>query len=495
MSPSTPAYAHDVPRTAAIYLRISKDEEGLGLAIDRQREDCVKLAQQRGWTVTKEYVDQGISASKRTVTRPAYNAMVEDFEAGMFNAIVTYDLDRLTRQPRQLEDWVDAAQERDLVIVTANGDADLGTDAGRMFARVKAAVARSEIERKGARQRRANEQRAAAGKPHLAKRPFGWEPRGEKVRESEAAAIRQGFQIILSGGSVRSVAREWQSAGVLTATGRKEWSPIQVKKVLLRERNAGILVRLGEVVSEESTIEPIVTVKDFETLSAILSDPSRDVTGGRDPIRSWLSGLLTCSVCGSKMLAKTITSKSVKRRYYLCGAKMAGTTEPGTRHPSVAADIAEEHVEARLHEDFYSGRFFLADPDTTLEAQEAIAENRRKRSTLTELATMPGADLAVIRRQLGELSEEAERLEKRKGRNLADEAFAWMLHSYFGEDEEPSLEEWAAWPVEDFTATFHRLDIEKRRSIIRGAYRVMVLPTERGGKAARYSRLAIENVT
>ena len=56
---------------AAIYLRISLDTTGEGLAVERQREDCEKIAAARGWTVVETYIDNSISASKRNVRRPA----------------------------------------------------------------------------------------------------------------------------------------------------------------------------------------------------------------------------------------------------------------------------------------------------------------------------------------------------------------------------------------------------------------------------------------
>ncbi|WP_237202187.1 recombinase family protein [Rothia endophytica] len=87
------------PRRTAIYLRISLDLEMDGLAIERQREDCERLAQREGWTVVETYVDQSISAMDATKKRPGYDRMVADYEAGMFDAIVCWDLDRLTRQP------------------------------------------------------------------------------------------------------------------------------------------------------------------------------------------------------------------------------------------------------------------------------------------------------------------------------------------------------------------------------------------------------------
>jgi hypothetical protein len=138
---------------AAIYLRVSLDSTGEQLAVRRQCEDCRKIATDRRWTVVGEDVDNSVSASGKKA-RKDYDAMVEAYKADEFDALICWDLDRLTRNPRQLEDWIEAAQDRKLLLVTANGEADLSTDAGRLFARIKASVARAEIERKGARQRR-----------------------------------------------------------------------------------------------------------------------------------------------------------------------------------------------------------------------------------------------------------------------------------------------------------------------------------------------------
>ena len=117
-----------VNNLCAIYLRISIDRNMDGLAIDRQRDECKRIVKDRHWKVWKEYVDQSKSATNKAKHRPAYDQMVADYKAGHFTNIVCYDLDRLTRQPRQLEDWIDAAQEGKLVLVTANGEADLSTD-------------------------------------------------------------------------------------------------------------------------------------------------------------------------------------------------------------------------------------------------------------------------------------------------------------------------------------------------------------------------------
>lgn len=206
----------DVPRKAAIYLRISQDREMDGLAIERQREDCENLAQLKRWEVVETYVDQSKSATDRTKNRPDYDRMVRDYDAGLFDAIICYDLDRLTRQPRQLEEWIERAETGGLALVTANGDGDLTNDAGRLFLRIKAAVARSEVERKSARQSRAQRQRAEQGRAPKGMRPLGYAIDGTVI-ESEAQIVREifdGFTRLESPESLRSLARCLTERGV-----------------------------------------------------------------------------------------------------------------------------------------------------------------------------------------------------------------------------------------------------------------------------------------
>lgn len=176
-------------KKSAVYLRISKDPDMDGLAIDRQREDCIQILRQRGWELHDEYVDQSVSAYDKTKHRKDYERMVQDFKAGKFQCLVCWDIDRLTRQPAELEWWIDAAQTKGLLLVAANGEADLTTDNGILFAGIKAQVARAEVMRKSARQKRAYKQRAKAGKTvQPGVRAMGYNYDGT-INEAEAAVI------------------------------------------------------------------------------------------------------------------------------------------------------------------------------------------------------------------------------------------------------------------------------------------------------------------
>lgn len=285
--------------SAAIYLRVSLDATGEELAIKRQEEDARRLAKERGWIVYDVYADNSVSASKRNVKRPAYDRMVADYEAGRFQAIICFDLDRLTRQPRQLEDWIDAAEEKGLKLVTLNGEADLSTDGGRMFARVKAAMARAEIERKGERQRRALLQRAQLGKAPLGARLTGYAKDGT-VDDAEAATVRRIFSAFHAGDSLKGIVDALNREGV-PARGER-WTPSTVRTILTNARYAGRVVYRGEVLTGvQGNWDPLVDGDVFDAIQVTLEDDNRKKNRQGTARKHLGSGLYFCDVCGRRL--------------------------------------------------------------------------------------------------------------------------------------------------------------------------------------------------
>jgi site-specific DNA recombinase len=82
--------------------------------------------------------------------------MLEDVRAGRVDAVLVWDVDRLTRRPIEVEDWIRLHERHGVNFVTISEHIDRSTDNGRMYLRIKVAVARAEVERKGTRQMRAN---------------------------------------------------------------------------------------------------------------------------------------------------------------------------------------------------------------------------------------------------------------------------------------------------------------------------------------------------
>lgn len=77
-------------KRVAIYLRVSKSDGSQ--TVDNQRPECERAAAMYGTTV-KVYEEQ-MSAALR---RPAYDAMMVDARAGMFDVVVIWALDRFGR--------------------------------------------------------------------------------------------------------------------------------------------------------------------------------------------------------------------------------------------------------------------------------------------------------------------------------------------------------------------------------------------------------------
>src|SRR6266511_1652121 len=84
---------------AVIYLRVStkeqaaKDESGEGYSIPAQREACLRLIAERGWSLAGEFTDAGESA--RTADRPMLKALLRRVAEGGIGAVVVHKIDRL----------------------------------------------------------------------------------------------------------------------------------------------------------------------------------------------------------------------------------------------------------------------------------------------------------------------------------------------------------------------------------------------------------------
>lgn len=299
--------------TAAIYTRMSKGSE---LGIARQLQDCRAEAEKRGWTIGLgfEFTDDDVSATKRK-PRPAYERMLTAIRAGRVDAVVCWDLDRLTRSPREIEDVLDLA-DKGLQLATLGGIADLATPQGQMTARIKATVARHEVDQLKRRMRRSLAQRATAGKAH-GRTPYGWRS------ADEALFIREVADRLLAGESIRGITADLNGRAVPSARGG-QWSTQVLRTVMLRESNCGRRVHLGEVVGELVGREALVPVDIHDRVVALLRDPSRRSNPGA-PKRHLLSKLAVCGLCGAGMTSnpgrpaeKATPEKRAKAPGYVC---------------------------------------------------------------------------------------------------------------------------------------------------------------------------------
>ncbi len=127
------------PHRVAIYARVSTAEQNVGLQLDELRQ----AVSQRGWRLHGEYVDKGISGAE--TQREALGRLLADAQAGLFQGVVVWKLDRLGRSLQHLLSVLDdlAGWGVDFTSLRDSG-MDTTTPSGRLMLQLLGAFAEFE---------------------------------------------------------------------------------------------------------------------------------------------------------------------------------------------------------------------------------------------------------------------------------------------------------------------------------------------------------------
>jgi DNA invertase Pin-like site-specific DNA recombinase len=104
------------------------------------REYCAR----RGWQVSGEYVDRGISGSKER--RPQLDRLLADCRKRLVDAVVVYRYDRFARSLRQLVNALEEFRGLGIDFVSLHEGVDTSTPNGRLIFGIFATIAEFERE-------------------------------------------------------------------------------------------------------------------------------------------------------------------------------------------------------------------------------------------------------------------------------------------------------------------------------------------------------------
>ncbi|WP_181728179.1 recombinase family protein [Glutamicibacter soli] len=449
---------------AAVYARQSLDvTEG----IDRQLERCRRLIEARGWTVGPEYQDNDTSAAKQRGPGTAWYSMLEDLTAKKADVVVAVDLDRLLRSTRDLIAITDTGAR----VLTVDGEIDLTTADGEFRATMLAGIARFEVRRKGERQKRANEARAAKGIPGPGRRRYGYESDGITPREAEAQHVRRAFQHVADGGSLRSLLLWFLDNKIDPAPG-KLWDQRRLRDMLLNPWYSGSMIHRGKVIPSE-VIVPIVAPELAEEVRAILSDPSRTTSPGPAP-RHLLSHLLYCGECGSPMYYM---------RGYMC--KVA------PNHVHIAKHIIEPFIVDQVALAFASSGSSIAPASPgALNLSALVDAHARNAEAVTAVLADRDEGLvpaSVARTRLLELKTAREKIEADLERARSEKSASSVLATVAEEllvGTSASMAEFSS-AKRTIAERFLALDLDRQRSVIGSLMYIEVTKPQGGTPAER----------
>jgi len=149
---------------AAIYIRISKDQQNSAL----QRDELPAYCTGRGWQVIETYEDHMTGGNDR---RPQLDRLMADARRRKFDVVICWRFDRFARSSSHLLRALEEFQSLGIDFVSLREAIDTSTPAGKMVFTVLGAVA--ELERTIIRERVIAGQRAARrrgvrfGRPNL----------------------------------------------------------------------------------------------------------------------------------------------------------------------------------------------------------------------------------------------------------------------------------------------------------------------------------------
>jgi len=303
------------PRIGA-YNRISLDVQGEALGVARQQQDNAEQASRRRWQIVESYTDNNLSAYKRAVVRPAFEKLLVDLESGFLDGFVAYDIDRLWRQPSDLERVIRIYEDKpSLVFATVQGDIDLSTSQGRTMARIMVALANKSSADTSRRVKRKIIEQAEAGEPHWSRRPYGYTL--EKTLDPvEAPIVRQMGEWFIQGFSYREIAWRLNEQSIKTRASSL-WHVGTIRQFMKAERFAAIRIHDGKLF--DGTWPAIFTKEEWAEIQLEVMMRKDKYSDRPQSKKYMLTGILRCS-CGGYLrgMTKRDSPDRPLRRTYQC---------------------------------------------------------------------------------------------------------------------------------------------------------------------------------
>ncbi len=385
------------------YARLSRvPETGELEKIETQLADNRTVIARLGGVLGEELSD-GLSAWKRGVRRKGWERLLERVESGESDGIVVWHVDRMFRQPADLEVLITLG-ERGFRLASARGERDLADPDDQFMLRIEVAHAKRSSDDTSRRIKRRFQTKREQGVGHLGgPRRFGWPgkdatwtPGPEEsdedrpmvpavLVERERAALRSGTDDLLTGVGLGTVADKWNAAGLPTAAGRG-WIAVTVKAVLLRPTNAGLVEHEGTLVARMPG-DPIVDPEKYERLRAMFAARRRGRVHSDKHIGS---GIVRCGLCGTKLSVsttkETYRDSDEQRGQYFCNRQRRGCGTVYVDKRSVNEELRLITI-ARLSDSRYAQAISAARAQVAqrlAEARKEIAECEQIQRGLSE---------------------------------------------------------------------------------------------------------------
>jgi site-specific DNA recombinase len=386
-------------RKVAVYARVSTEDQAERDTIENQLHACREHAQAIDADIVAEFRDEGVSGAIPLDERPEGQRLLEAAEAGQFESVLIYRLDRLAREMiLGLRAFKQLSNIGTPVVSVCETWDDSPT--GRFMYREFMSIA--EFERDLIRQRTMSgrQRRVREGRYMASTTPYGYtnvQTTGQLKRyPQQAKVVKQMFKWSLEGLGLETIAERLNEAKIpppgAGKTHRNRWHISTIRRILGAPRYIGRATYAGQPMQCPRLIDEATFEKVQEGFRKRFKDHARHVRH-----TFLLRSLVYCRICGGKLRGVS----AGKLRYYACQNRRTYKEEEAARHKGVKWHWRADHLERVVKRHVLR---MQAEPDYMLRAAE-LYEDRAD-----ELVREERQEKARLQAQLGELDEEAHRV-------------------------------------------------------------------------------------
>ena len=411
----------------ATYARVSTARQEEERTIEVQLGTLRDFARERGYTIVKEYIDDGWSGD--ILARPSLDQLREDAKKKMWQAVLIYDPDRLARRYSYQELVMDELKDMGLEVIFITVASPKNSEE-KILHGVRGLFAEYERAKIRERFRLGKVRKVKEGHVLLSDPPYGYAylPRqGDRhgyleIDPDEARVVQMLFDWVGNQGlTLRQVVRRLQEQGIRprrsergvwnTSTlstllrnsvyiGEAHWgsSHAVVPKHPLKTGTYRKIKKTSRILTpkEEWIIIPVPAIIDRElfdrTRAQLATNYALCIRNKKNPYL--LAGKIRC-VCGRTRSGEGPLKG--KHLYYRC-------TDRVLRYP-LPPECRERGLNARIADDLVWRQLvqLMSSPDLMREQVE------RRMNSIQAAPARPAGDIATIEQEVGKLKQQASR--------------------------------------------------------------------------------------
>ena len=291
-----------------IMCRVSTEEQALhGDSLEAQETALVEHAKANNMKIYKIYRDEGYSARKPVLKRPAMIELLEDVKAGKIDMVIFTKLDRWFRNVSEYHKIQEILERNKVVWKAILEDYNTATADGRLKVNIMLSVAENEADRTSERikfvfQSKVNKKEVIIPAQNV---PFGY-----KIE------LIDGIKRLVKNEETREITEYFFKLVVSTST-RNAIIQTEQKYNIHREHKGWYKMCQNEVYTGtyrgvEEYCEPYITKKQFDEIN----ERGKKLRTAKNDRAYLFTSLIRCPLCGRRMTSKFCVSGKTGEEYY-----------------------------------------------------------------------------------------------------------------------------------------------------------------------------------